>query len=89
MSMAFRTMRTDVVSDLVSLLVKLGYTQKSVCVDMTLTNAVNMPGTDLRRPLASSLWKSPGKKPEVDGVLLHEACPKLAVKFHPLTEPFD
>ena len=30
MSMAFRTMRTTVVSDVVSLLVKLGYTQKSV-----------------------------------------------------------
>ena len=57
---------------------------------MTLTNAVNMPETDLRPPLASSLWKSPEKKkPEVDGVLLHEACPKLAVKFHILTEPFD
>ena len=31
-------------------------------------------------------WK---KKPEVDGVLLHEACPKLAVKVHLLREPFD
>ena len=30
MSMAFRMMRTTVVSDVVSLLVKLGYTQKSV-----------------------------------------------------------
>ena len=57
---------------------------------MTLTIAVNMPGTDLRRPLASSLWKSPGKKkPEVDCVLHHEACVKLAVKFHPLTGTFD
>ena len=55
---------------------------------MTLTIAVNMPGTDLRRPLASSLWKGPGKKPEVDGVL--QACPKLQKrKFHPLTGPFD
>ena len=72
-------------------LVKLGYTQKSVCmaVDMTLANALNMPGTDLQRPLANSSCKNPGIKPEVDGVLRREACPKLAVKFHLLTGPFD
>ena len=29
-----------------------------------------------------------GKKPEIDGVLLHEARSKLAVKFHPLPGPF-
>ena len=65
------------------------HTEIGLNVDMTLTNAVNMPGADLRRPLAGSLSKSPGKKPEVDGVLHHETWPKLAVKFHVLTRPFD
>ena len=36
-----------------------GYTEK--LVGLTLTNSVDMPGTNLQRPLASSLWKSPGK----------------------------
>ena len=51
-----------------------------------------MPGMDLRRPLASSLSKSPGKiNPEVDayGVFQREACLKLAVKFHQLPGLFD
>ena len=55
----------------VSLSLSLSLSQKSLTHNigsasalpiMTLTNAMNMPGTDLRRPLASSLWKSPGKK---------------------------
>ena len=90
MSMVFRTMRTAVVSDAVSLLGKLGYTQKLVWMSIWLLRM----RWKCQERTSGGLWlvvcgRVLGKKPEVDGVLHHEACPKLAVKFHLLTVTFD